>query len=124
MWAGKVAIILYLFSVGTLFFGYYMNTAFNDSQINNAAYFGGNPYNAMHTLANTYAINQQINTNLIFGDFFAALTVLFGIVTGTTISGMLTLLPFVDASIQLLVQIVFSLSSVFLWIYIVANRST
>lgn len=123
MWAGKIAIILYMFSISVLFFGYYLNTYFNNPNITNTQYFGGNPYNALNTLANSYHINQQINTSLIFGDFIAALTVLFGILTGSTISGMTTMLPFVDTSIQLLVQIVFSLSSVLLWIYIVANRS-
>lgn len=112
-----------MFSVSTLFFGYYLNTYFNDAQIVGAAYYGGNPFHAMQTLANTFAVNQQVNTNLIFGDFISGLTVLFGILTGATISGMLSVLPFVDVSIQLLVQIIFSLSSLFLWVYIVSNRS-
>ena len=124
MWAGKIAIILYLFSVSVLFFGYYLNTYFNNPNITNTQYFGGNPYSAMSTLASSYHINQQINTSLIFGDFIAALTVIFGILTGSTISGMLSLLPWgTDTGISLLVQIVFSFSSVLLWVYIVANRS-
>lgn len=111
---------MYLFSIGSLFFGYYLNTAFQDPTLtanNNIT------YSALHTLAGSFAINQQVNSALIFGDFIAGLTVLFGILTGATIASAFSIFPFVDASIMMLIQIMFSLSSVFLWIYIVANRS-
>jgi len=103
-----------------MFFTYYVNTIFNDPTINSN---NNITYNALKTLAGTFAINQQVNTSLIFGDFIAGLTVLFGILTGATIANAFSIFPFVDASITLLIQITFSLSSVFLWIYIVANRS-
>jgi hypothetical protein len=108
---------MYVFSIGILFFGYEINQIFNDTDIHSYS------YDALTTLAGTFTIDQQINASLIFGDFIAALTLLFGIVTGNTISSAITTIPFVDTTIELLVQIIFSLSSVFLWIYIVANRS-
>lgn len=121
MWLGKVAIICYVFSLFVLFFGYYLNTIFQDPVLTANTNI---TYNALNTLAASFALNQQINTSLIFGDFIAGLTVLFGILTGGPITELMTLgIPFMDGSIQLLFRIVFALSSVLLWIYIVANRS-
>ena len=120
MWLAKVALIMYIFSVGSLFFTYYINTVFPISAVTH------NPntsFSALQTLAGSFSINQQINSSLIFGDFLAGLTVFFNIVTGTTIANAFSIFPFVDASVTLLVQIVFTLSSAMMWIYIVANRS-
>lgn len=111
---------MYVFSIGILFSAYFLN------QILNNPVLGANgniTFAALNTLMGSYAINQSINTSLIFGDFIAALTVLFGIVTGSTLSNAFTLIPFVNTSILLLQGILFDLASVFLWIYIVANRS-
>ena len=120
MWAGKVAIIMYLFSIGCLFGGYYANQVFNNTTLNNNQAL---TYNSLQTLAGSFNLNQQINTNLIFGDFIAGLTVLFSIVTGTTIASAFSVFPFVGAAEMLLIQITFALSSALLWIYIVSNRS-
>lgn len=109
-----------IWSIGSLFFTYYVNLIYPLSSVTN------NPntsFTALQTLAGSFSINQQVNTSLIFGDFIAGLTVLFNIVTGTTIANAFSVFPFVDASITLLIQITFSLTSAFLWIYIVANRS-
>ena len=111
---------MYIFSLGSLFFTYYINLILPLPAVTN------NPnttFTSLQTLAGTFSLNQQINTSLIFGDFIAGLTVLFNIVTGTTIANAFSIFPFVDASITLLIQIMFSLTSAFLWIYIVANRS-
>lgn len=120
MWFGKIAIIMYIFSIGSLFFTYYVNTII---PLDPVTHNPNTTFSALQTLAGSFKLNQQINTSLIFGDFLAGLTVLFNIVTGTTIAQAFSVFPFVDASITLLIQIVFSLSSAFLWIYIVANRS-
>lgn len=109
-----------IFSIGSLFFTYYINLIFPLASVTNNT---NTSYTALQTLAGSFSINQQINTSLIFGDFIAGLTVLFNIITGTTIANAFSVFPFVDASITLLIQILFSLSSAFLWIYIVANRS-
>lgn len=111
---------MYIFSIGCLFSGYYVNQIFQNPALSGNSNI---TYNALHTLANSFAVNQQVNTSLIFGDFVAGLTVLFGILSGTTIANAFSIFPFVDAGITLLIQIVFSASSLFLWIYIVANRS-
>ena len=137
MWFGKVAIIFYIFSVGALFSLYYVNTIFNDPTITNASTtctwglsanqfspFSCTSYQALSVLAGTYKINQQVNSSLIFGDFIAGLTVLFGLLTGQTIANMITAIPFFDASWTLFANLMFTFSSVCLWIYIVANRST
>jgi hypothetical protein len=120
MWAGKIAIIMYIWSISMMFMLYYTNTIFKNATIASQGFY---TYDALHTLAGTFAIHQQVNASLIFGDFIAALTVLFAIVTGQTISDAFSAFPFIDTSIQLLIQISFSLTSVFLWIYVVANRS-
>lgn len=122
MWLGKIAIICYVFSVFILFFGYYLNAnIFNDPVLNANTNI---TYNALNTLAASFALNQQINSSLIFGDFVNGMIVLFGVLTGGPITELMTLgIPFMDGSIQLLFRVIFALSSVFLWIYIVANRS-
>jgi hypothetical protein len=99
---------------------YFANTFFNNTAI---ATQGSYTYDSLKTLASTFSVNQQINTNLIFGDFLAALKLIFSIVTGTTIAEAFRGLPYFSDSLQLLTSIVFSISSVFLWVYIVANRS-
>lgn len=119
MWLGKIPWIMYIFSVFIMFFGYYTNQVFNNSAIaSNSSY----TYNALHTLASSYTISQGINTSLIFGDFLAGLTVVFGILTGNTISSALAGAPYISGDILLLIQIIFSLSSVALWVFIVAFR--
>jgi hypothetical protein len=117
---GKIALIMYAFSVAMLFGAYYMNQIFNDPIL------GGNDnitFDAMNTLAQSFSISEGVNASLLFGDFIAGLKVLFGIVTGSTINSSFQLIPFVDVSILLLQGIMFDLASVFLWIYIVSNRS-
>lgn len=111
---------MYTFSIAMLFGAYLMNQVFNDPIL------GGNnniTFAALDTLSQSFSLNQQVNASLIFGDFVAALTVLFGIVTGSTLNTAFQLIPFANTSILLLQGILFNLASVFLWIYIVSNRS-
>src|SRR5574342_720098 len=110
MWIGKTAIIMYVFSVAILFSAYYLNQVFN----NPALGANGNiTFSALNTLMGSYSINEGVNAELVFGDFIAALTVLFGVVTGSTLTSAFTLIPFVDTSILLLQGILFDLASVF-----------
>ena len=66
---------------------------------------------------------QQIDPLLIFGDFIAGLKLLFAVVTGQTIATAMSIFPFVDTSVMLLIELVFVSASLFLWIYIISNRS-
>ena len=121
MWFGKIAIILWLFSIFSLFFGYYLNTIFNDPTL--TASPDAN-YLAMKTLADSFKLNQQVNTSLIFGDFIAGATVLFGLISGSTVTAMLTMgIPQFDVSMQLAFELLWASSNIFLWVYIIANRS-
>jgi len=103
-----------------LFGAYLMNQVFNDPIL------GGNgniTFDALDKLSMTFSTNQQVNGALIFGDFIAALQLLFGIIIGSTVNSALQLLPFVGIPILLLQGMLFNLASVFLFIYIISNRS-
>jgi predicted membrane-bound spermidine synthase len=104
-----------------LFFGYYVTTGFPGNND-----FSHNPHfteSAISTLANSFAIKQQVNTSLIFGDFIAALKAITGIFIGAPISDALSGLPFIDTSILFLIQIIYGSANLALWCYIIANRS-
>ena len=120
MWLGKIAIIMYMFSFGILFFGYYLNQIF---QLPALSSNNSMTYSALSSLVGSYTISQEINASLIFGDFIAALTVLFGLLSGNILDTAFHSIPFMDASILLLQTAMFDIASVFLWIYIVSNRS-
>lgn len=110
-----------LFSFGIFFFGYYITLAFPTNTTFSAnSHF---TYLAVKHLADTFAVNQQINTSLIFGDFIAALTAMTGIFIGAPIADALNGLPFIGSSILLLIQIVYGSSNLALWVFIIANRS-
>ena len=117
MWLGKIAIIMYLFSVGLLFSGYFIDQAYG------LDLFTGVTYDALDAIANKQVINQEISVDLIFGDFIAGVRVVFGIVTGDTIAQAFSLIPSFDEVWLLLVRIVFTLSSAMLWVFIVTGRS-
>jgi len=120
MWLGKVSIIMYAFSIAMLFGAYYMNQVFNDPVL---ASKDNITFDALDDLTrNRFALNQDINASLIFGDFISALKVIFGIITGSTLDDSLHLITG-DLNILLLQGIVFDLASVLLWIYIVSGRS-
>ena len=117
MWFGKIAIILYVFSVATLFAGYWVNQIFQNPSLNSLT------YSAIEALSTKNEIDPGINIDLVFGDFIAGLTVVFGILTGDTIASAFSIFPFVDTAVMLLIRIIFTLASAMLWVYIVANRS-
>lgn len=117
MWFGKIAIIMYIFSTSLLFAGYYLDETFNEDN------FSGVTYAALDTLANKNNVDQEISAELIFGDFIAGVQVLFGIVTGDTLTDAFHLLPGVDASMDLFIRLIFTLSSALLWVFVVTGRS-
>lgn len=117
MWFGKVAIIMYLFSISLLFTGYYLDEVFQQDQ------FTGASFAALDEIAGKNTVNESISSELIFGDFIAGAKVLFGVVTAEPITQAFHLLPGFNAEWDLLVRLIFSLSSIFLWIYIITGRS-
>ncbi|QDI74083.1 hypothetical protein [Nitrosopumilus spindle-shaped virus] len=117
MWFGKIAIIMYIFSTALLFSGYYLDIVFNEDNFNNATYA------ALDALANKNNIDQTLSADLIFGDFIAGVKVLFGIVTGDTLTDAFHLLPNFSAEWDLLIRLIFTLSSALLWVFVVTGRS-
>lgn len=67
---------------------------------------------------------QQLNPIFIFGDFFTGLKMLFIVVTGQAIGDALITsgIPGVDWHAQLLIMIIFTASSFFLWFHIITGR--
>lgn len=117
MWFGKVAIIMYIFSTALLFSGYYLDVIFDEDN------FSSSTYQSLDTLANKNNVDESISAELIFGDFIAGVNVLFGIVTGDTLIDAFHLLPGVDASMDLFIRLIFTLSSALLWVFVVTGRS-
>ncbi len=121
MWYGKLSIILFVFSLGILFSSYYLNQIFNDPVISASA-----TYTSLQTIMGTFAFNQQINTNLIFGDFVSVFTLLGSLMSGSVFTSSLHLIQnsgFADVSVGLLMGLLFDSASLFLLLYIVSNRS-
>ena len=121
MWYGKISIILFVFSLGILFSSYYLNQIFNDPVLSSSA-----TYTSLNTIMGTFSFNQQINTNLIFGDFLSAFTLLGSLMSGSVFTTSLTIIQssgFADLSVGLLMGLLFDSASLFLLLYIVSNRS-
>lgn len=117
MWFGKIAIIMYLFSVSLLFSGYFIDQAYGLNL------FTGITFDSLDDLASKNAVDEEISIDLVFGDFVAGVRVVFGIVTGDTIAQAFALIPSFNETFMLLVRIIFSLSSAMLWVFIVTGRS-
>src|SRR3972149_4251323 len=117
MWLGKIAIIMYLFSISLLFSGYFIDNAYGLNL------FSGITFDSLDVIANKQVVDQEISVDLIFGDFIAGVRVMFGIITGDTIAQAFTLIPSFDEMWLLLVRIIFTLSSAMLWIFVVTGRS-
>lgn len=121
MWYGKISIILFVFSIGILFSSYYLNQIFQDPVISSSA-----TYTSLQTIMGSFAFNQQVNTGLIFGDFISAFTLIGSLMSGSIFTDSLTLVQnsgFADASVGLLMGIMFDSATLFLLIYIISNRS-
>jgi len=108
---------MYLFSIGIMFAGYYIDDVFGEDL------FSSWTYDALDELANKNQVSSEVSIDLIFGDFIQGVKVLFGILTGDTISGAIASFPFVSETWMILVKITFTLSSALLWVYIITGRS-
>ena len=117
MWFGKIAIIMYLFSCGLLFSGYFIDQAYGQDL------FGDATFEALDTLLNKNQVDQEVSAELIFGDFIAGARVVFGIITGDTIAQAFNLIPSFDEIWMLLVRLLFTLSSALLWVFVIVGRS-
>lgn len=121
MWLGKIGMIMSVWYMVLLFFGYFIGTIFATASFNTNPHY---TYAALSTIANSFSsMNQGINTSLIFGDFNAALIVMKGLFLGAPITDALLGLPFVNSTILLLIQIIYVVCEIALWIYIASNRS-
>ena len=85
--------------------------------------FKGSTYDALVTIATRNDINASVSSDLIFGDFVSGVRVLFSIMTGGTITDALSGLPHFDFVWILIVRVLFTLGSSFLWIYLITGRS-
>ncbi len=131
---GNVAIMMYLFSIGMVFFGYYVNELFPTTTLTEATtnMTGTKTHTftseTLDGLKNNYqaTIQQQPNPLLIFGDFITGLKIIFSIVSGIAIGDALVTsgIPFVDFHVQVLIALIFSVSSFFLWLHILTGRDT
>lgn len=116
MWLGKLAVILYIFSIGVTFMGYYLDSTLN------TGLFSGATFEALDDLATRNEVNTTPNIDLIFGDFLAGATVLFGILTAENLAQVFGMLPSFTEPWYILVRILFTLSTAFLWINIITGR--
>lgn len=131
---GNVAIMMYLFSIGMVFFGYYVNELFPTATLSAAStnMTGSKTQTftsqTLQDLTNNYqaTLQQQPNPLLIFGDFISGIKILFSVLTGVAIGDALITsgIPFVDFHVQVLIALVFSVSSFFLWLHILTGRDT
>lgn len=114
---GKIAIIMYVFSLGLLFSGFLIDEMYGQNL------FVGVTYDSLDEIASKNVVDEEISVDLIFGDFVAGVRVVFGIVTGDTIAQAFALIPSFSEAWMLLVRLIFTISSAMLWVFIVTGRS-
>lgn len=112
-----MAIIMYIFSISLMFSGYYLDLAFGQNL------FDSFTYSALDTIVTKNDVDKSVSAELIFGDFIAGAKVVFGILTGDTISGAFAAMPNFDEVWMILIRLMFTLSSAMLWAYVIAGRS-
>lgn len=121
---GKVAIISYLFSAVLFGVSFMMGNALGVS-----LYAPGTvSETSLNTLINHHNINATANPTFIFGDYFAGLQaiggILFSTVTGGTVGDALQAIPFLnqDPSIMIVFRIVYTFCGACLIINILTGR--
>jgi len=117
MWIAKISLILYVLSMAMLFAGAYIDDTFGENL------FTGATFDSVDAIAATFEIDTDFSAEMIFGDFIAGLKVVTGIVTGEVLTDAMALIPGFNIYWLLLIRVLFSLSTVFLVIYIVTGRS-
>ena len=129
MWYGKLSIITFLFCILTLFSTYYLNQVFQDPYISSST-----TYTSVSALLVQFGTPQTPNAQLVFGDFISAFNLLSQLFAGGIVSsvfgdsshaGLLSGTGFggIDASLTLLVSLLFDSSTLFLLLYIISFRS-
>lgn len=127
MWYGKVGLILFLFSLATLFSTYFLNQVFNDPSVSSNATFS-----SLQSIMNSFTAPGTPNTSLVFGDFMSAYIILFNLFTGSIFSSVFGATGvtahsgigfLADAGLGLLMGIMFDSGLVFFILYIISNRS-
>ena len=117
MWLGKISIIMYIFSISLTFSGYYVDQVFATNLFTTVTDEG------LQTLISDNSVTDtNINAELIFGDFLTGVRVLFGIMTGESITNAFHLLPNFNANWDYAVGILFTTSTLFLWINLITGR--
>lgn len=113
---------MFVFSLALVFGSYYGNTIFHDPVISNSVTF----QNLNATLTSTFTFNQQINIDLIFGDFYHVFLFVASLMSGGFFgqaTGITATSGFADQSVTLLMTLMFDSATVFLILYIISNRS-
>lgn len=120
---------MYLFSACLLFSGYYVDIAFGQNLFTTVTVIDGNstrvetPYDYLNELMSEHQVREEPSLELLFGDFIAAGKVIFGIITGQPIAAAFGALPNVDEVWMLLIQLIFTFSTLALWAFVIAGRS-
>lgn len=140
MWIGKIALILYVFSFGLLFFTYFVNNSiFADPVIANAQIHDPTlpadqttnlTYDSLDHIVRSFSFNQTPDPALIFGDFLSAFKLIFGLMTGSVFTDSLHLMnvsgaiPVLDSiALGIVMGAMFDLATALLLLYILSGRS-
>ena len=107
---------MYIFSISLTFSGYYVDQVFGTSLFPITE-------DDLDTLTERHNIaDETISAELIFGDFITGIRVVFGILTGQSITNALNLLPNVNMAWHYIAGLIFSVSTAFLWLNILTGR--
>jgi hypothetical protein len=117
MWFSKIAIIMTVFSALLTFSGYYVDQAFGTTLFDSFT-----TQSLDEILERVDRIDEEPSIDLIFGDFLAAVRVVFGVLVGDAVFQPLSALPNFNEMYLVFAKMIFGFSSVFLWVYIVAGR--
>lgn len=117
MWLGKISLIMYIFSVGLTFGGYYVDQVFATELFSSVTETSLNEMIEKHNIS-----DESVTAELIFGDFITGLRVLFDIVTGQSIAQAFNLLPNFNSEWTYIVSLLFVVSTSFLWLNILTGR--
>ena len=121
MWMGKIALIMYAFSIALLFCAGWINAEIFNNPTLNAN--GDITYNALNTLFGQFNFTPSFNAAFIFGDFITGIHLIAAVLTGAGVSQMLNIFPFVDTWIHMLVTGLYATFSFFFILYLGMNRS-
>lgn len=108
---------MYLFSISLIFSGYYIDQVFGENLFND---YTSNELENLIT--NNNIDNETVSAELIFGDFISGVTVLFGIMTGDVLTNTFNAIPNFSYEYSILVRLVFTTSTAFLWINLITGR--